>query len=106
VINHDGQIAPLIDNKKVLMVLHLEPHFSEYLKRGIPAPAQVIIDGRNSNTALLTLGYLRSIFADFNVDWSRQQGQRAPPLRHSRYVSGITKIFHLCGLSCRASSAC
>ena len=78
-IDHDEQIAPLIDNKDVLLVLHLGPRFSEYLKRGKSASAQVIIDGRNSNTALLTLGYLRTIFTDFNIEWSRQHGLRAPP---------------------------
>ncbi len=78
-IDHDEQIAPLINNREVLLVLHLGPRFSEYLKRGKPAPAQVIIDGRNSNTALLTLGYLRTIFTDFNIEWSRQHGLRGPP---------------------------
>ena len=78
-IDHDAQIAPLIDNKDALMVLHLGPRFSEYLKRGKTAPVQLIIDGRNSNTAMLALGYLRSILTDFNIDWSRQHGRPAPP---------------------------
>lgn len=78
-IDHDGQIAPLINNRKVSMVLHLGPDFSSDLKRGMPTSAQVIIEGRNSNSALLTLGYMRSIIAEFNLDWARQQGQRGPP---------------------------
>jgi ABC-2 type transport system permease protein len=78
-VDHDGQIAPLIDNKDVLLVLHLGPRFSENLKRGEPAAAQLIIDGRNSNTALLALGYLRTIVTDFNIEWSRQHGLRGPP---------------------------
>jgi len=79
VIEHDGQIAALIDNKDVLLVLHLGPRFSEHLKRGKSVPAQIIIDGRNSNTALLALGYLRGILTDFNLEWSRQHGLRGPP---------------------------
>ena len=78
-LDHDAQIAPLIDNKDALMVLHLGPRFSEYLKRGKTAPVQLIIDGRNSNTAMLALGYLRSILTDFNIDWSRQHGRPGPP---------------------------
>jgi ABC-2 type transport system permease protein len=78
-IEHDAQIAPLIDNKDALMVLRLGQRFSERLKRGTTAPVQVIIDGRNSNTALLALGYVRSIVTDFNFDWSRQHGLRGPP---------------------------
>jgi len=79
-IDHDARIAPLIDNKDALMVLHLGPQFSENLKRGKTAQVQLIIDGRNSNTALLTLGYLRTILASFNEDWSRQQGRPGPPV--------------------------
>ena len=78
-IDHDGQIAPLIDNREALMVLHLGPRFSEHLKRGKPAPAQVIIDGRNSNTALLVLGYLRTIITDFNIAWAHEHGTPPPP---------------------------
>ena len=78
-LDHDAQIAPLIDNKDALMVLQLGPRFSAYLKRGKSAPVQVIIDGRNSNTALLALGYLRTIVTDFNTDWSRQHGRPGPP---------------------------
>jgi len=78
-LDYDAQVAPLIDNKRALMVLHIGPQFSEQLKRGKTAPVQVIIDGRNSNTALLALGYLRIILSDFNIDWSRQQGLPGPP---------------------------
>jgi len=78
-VGQDAQIAPLIDNKKALMVLHLGPRFSADVKRGKTAHLQVIIDGRNSNTALLALGYLRSIVTDFNLDWSRQHGGSGPP---------------------------
>ena len=78
-VDHDAQIAPLIDNKDVLMVLHLGPRFSDDIKRGITAPVQVIIDGRNSNTALLTLGYLRTIFTDFNYEQARKLGLPAVP---------------------------
>jgi len=78
-LDHDAQIAPLIDNKDVLMVLHLGPQFSETLMRGKTASVQLIIDGRNSNTALLALGYLRTILTDFNIDWSRQHGRPGPP---------------------------
>ena len=78
-LDHDAQVAPLIDDKDALMVLHLGPRFSADLKRGETAHVQLILDGRNSNTALLALGYLRSILTDFNIDWSRQHGRPPPP---------------------------
>jgi ABC-2 type transport system permease protein len=73
-IGSDQEIAPLIDNREVLLVVHIGPQFSQYLKDGRKAPVQLILDGRNSNTALLALGYLRTIVTDFNQSWTRQQG--------------------------------
>jgi ABC-2 type transport system permease protein len=78
-LDHEGQIEPLINNKEVLMVLHLGPRFSADLYSGRSAEAQVIIDGRNSNTALLLLGYLRRIVSDFNQQWAEDEGRPTPP---------------------------
>jgi len=78
-IDHDGQIAPLIDNKAVLGVVHIGPHFSAGLLGGRSPRVQVIIDGRNSNTAQLVQGYLREIVRDFNLAWARRSGRPPPP---------------------------
>ena len=79
VVENEAQIAPLIDNKDVLAVLHIQRGFSADLYQGRTARMQLIIDGRNSNTALLVQGYLRTIISDFNLDWSRRHGQPPPP---------------------------
>jgi len=78
-IDNDAQITPLIDDLDVLVVLRLGQRFSADLYRGRPARVQLIIDGRNSNTALLVQGYLRSIVQEFNLDWARRHGQPPPP---------------------------
>ena len=78
-IQRDDRIAPLIDNKKVLVVLHIGPHFSAELLKGRTAQVQAIIDGRNSNTALLVQGYLRSMVSEFNQGWPERTGRWAPP---------------------------
>ncbi|HEB78198.1 MAG TPA: ABC transporter permease [Methylothermaceae bacterium] len=66
-IHHDREIAPLIDRREVLFVIHLGPRFSEKIARDEIAPVQILIDGRNSNTALIILGYLRDILINFNI---------------------------------------
>ena len=74
VIAHDEQIAPLVDGKKVLLVLHISPQFSRELLGGRAGPVQVIIDGRNSNTAAILLSYVNTIIASFNQDWLARTG--------------------------------
>jgi ABC-2 type transport system permease protein len=63
----------------VLLVLHIDARFSRDLLAGKPARLQVIVDGRNSNTALIAIGYLREIVARFNREWAGERGQPAPP---------------------------
>ncbi len=78
-VERDAEIAPLIDGRKALMILHIGPRFSANIERGEPAPLQVIVDGRNSNTAMLALNYVRSIVLEFNRKWSTHKGMAGPP---------------------------
>ena len=78
-IANEDEIAPLIDSKRVLMVVHAGPHFSADLLSGRPAPLQVIVDGRNSNTAMLTINDARGIIDDFNREWAASHGGNLPP---------------------------
>jgi ABC-2 type transport system permease protein len=80
-LDHEGQIAPLVDAKQVLMVLHFEPHFSRDLQLGRPARLQLIVDGRNSNTASILVGYVRNIVIAFNDDWAETHGLPDSPAR-------------------------
>ena len=80
-LDHEGQIAQLINNKQVLMILHFGPHFSRDLLLGRPSRLQLVIDGRNSNTASVLVGYVRNIVIDFNQDWAEIHGQPVAPAR-------------------------
>jgi len=80
-ITHDEEIAPLIDDQDVLLVVHIGPDFTRDLLRGKGAKVQVIIDGRNSNTAMIALNYVQSIVNRFSRDWAAQHGMRGPPAR-------------------------
>jgi len=80
-IDSDAGIAPLIDDRKVLLVIRLGQRFSADLQRGDPAPLQLVIDGRNSNTAMTALNYLRGVVLDFNREWQREHGLTGPPVK-------------------------
>jgi drug efflux transport system permease protein len=74
VLTREADIAPQVDGKRVLMVLRIGPQFSRELLAGRSGPVQVIIDGRNSNTAAILLNYVNTIVGAFNADWQRRSG--------------------------------
>jgi ABC-2 type transport system permease protein len=78
-IMREGEIAPLMDSKEVLMVVHVGPHFSAKLLSGDTAPLQVIIDGRNSNTAMLAINDASILVNNFNRDWASSHNGQVPP---------------------------
>ncbi len=78
-IQHDAEIAPLIDNKNVLLVLHIHPQFSADITRGKSGQVQLILDGRNSNTAMIALNYISNIILQFNQQWARDKQVQGPP---------------------------
>ncbi|MGE5337267.1 MAG: ABC transporter permease [Gemmatimonadota bacterium] len=79
IIASDREIAPLVDSQRVMVVLHFGPQFTRDLMIGKPAPLQVIVDGRNSNSALIALNYVRSIVNGFNADWIAARNLPQPP---------------------------
>jgi ABC-2 type transport system permease protein len=78
-LTHESEIAPLIDGKQVLMVVHVDPDFSAHLLAGQPAPLQIVVDGRNSNTAMLALNDVSVIVDNFNRKWAAGHGGSLPP---------------------------
>ncbi len=70
------EIQTVIDEQKALLVVHIPSDFQTRLAQGDPAPIQVILDGRNSNTAGSAAAGLANIVVDFN----RDRGLATPPL--------------------------
>jgi len=56
-----------IDNQDVLAVLHFDETFSRDINAGRPAQVQLLLDGRRSNAAQITTGYLSEITADLTA---------------------------------------
>jgi len=78
-IRSDREIGSLIDSRDVVAVLRIGPTFSRDLDRGVTATAQFLVDGRNSNTALILLNYANTVVADFNRYWLATHGAVGPP---------------------------
>ncbi len=82
-LSSDRQIETAINNQTARLVVHIGPTFSRDIHNGIPATVQVILDGRNSNVALIALGYIGAIVAQYNQDMAagRPSGATAGGIR-------------------------
>jgi ABC-2 type transport system permease protein len=78
-IVHDQKgLEQAIDNKSALMAIDIGPNFSSDLERGRTTHVQLILDGRDSNTAGLATGYAQSIVATFNGAQIAEHGGSPP----------------------------
>jgi ABC-2 type transport system permease protein len=66
-ISGNADTRRLLDRGKVRVVLNIEHGFSERLRRGDAAQLQVLLDGSDSNTAGIILGYLARLAIDYNT---------------------------------------
>jgi ABC-2 type transport system permease protein len=78
-LTHSDEMVDSLDRGKVAVVLHIQPGFSEDLRKGQTARLQVLVDGTNSNTALIASGYVNQIAQGFALDYQRDRMQRASP---------------------------
>jgi len=80
-IDSEDQIARLIDERDVMLVIRIAPRFTADLVSGGSGRVQVLIDGRNSNTAQVVQSYASQIVNRFNDQWSQRHGRESLPVR-------------------------
>jgi len=80
------EISETIDASDAAVALVIHAGFAELLRKGQAAPLQVIVDGTNSNTALIALGYVNAIAAGFAQDYQTDLMQRIQGVRGTRQV--------------------
>ena len=67
-VGHQDQARDLIDRGKVTFALHLPWDFAKNLQAGKPAAVQLLIDGTDSNAALIVGRYANTILNDYSVE--------------------------------------
>ncbi len=72
-----AQIPDVISKKHALVVLHIGPSFERDMLAGAMPAVQVLVDGRNSNTAATAAGYVSAVVERFNERWRSERG--GPP---------------------------
>jgi ABC-2 type transport system permease protein len=79
VLQNESQIESLLDHRRVVLVLQIQPGFAELLRKGQTAPVQAVLDGTDSNTALIAVGYINQIANRFAADYQLQLADRMKP---------------------------
>ncbi len=79
ILQNESQIAPLIDRRRVVLVLQIQPGFAELLRKGRTAPVQAILDATDSNSALIAVGYINQIATRYAQDYQLQLADRLRP---------------------------
>jgi ABC-2 type transport system permease protein len=73
------EVTGLIDRGDVTIAIQVRAGFAANLRKGQTALVQVIVDGTNSNTAMIALGYVSQIAAGFARDCQQDRMARAAP---------------------------
>lgn len=76
-IDSPGALRSAIESQAVIAAIQLGPTFSRDIEAGIPADAQIILDGRKSNASQIVAGYLSQIINGLAME--TPAGRRAAP---------------------------
>ncbi len=79
ILRDDRDIPRTIGRSDIAMALKIEPGFAELLRKGQTAHLQVILDGTDSNTALIALGYVNQIATTYAQDYAHDRLERLMP---------------------------
>jgi len=80
------ELEQAVDSGEALLGLVIPADFAARIERGEFAPAQLLVDGSDSNTASLAIGYAEAVALDYSREVALQQIRRAggqllpPPL--------------------------
>jgi len=70
------QVQDAVESSTAQVGIVVPQGFSELLRKGQSAPLQVLVDGTNSNTALIALGYVGEISGAFGQPYAQDLAQR------------------------------
>ena len=69
-------VQDAIERSDAQVGIVVPPGFAELLRKGQTSPVQILVDGTNSNTALIALGYVGQIAGSFGQDYALDLAQR------------------------------
>lgn len=73
-VHSQKELAAAINDQSALLAIDIGPDFTRQLERGQSTHIQLILDGRDSNTAAMASGYAQTIVRTFNRSWIAKHG--------------------------------
>jgi ABC-2 type transport system permease protein len=70
------QVQRLVESSEAQVGIVVPPGFAELLRKGQSAQIQMLVDGTNSNTALIALGYASTITGTYGQIYAQDLAQR------------------------------
>jgi len=89
----EKEIKRLIDKGRVKMGLVIPWDFSKTVKAGKKAPVQILLDGTDSNTANIILGYVQAITRQYTQEKTFLKVERMGRERLDLPIEGRTRIW-------------
>jgi ABC-2 type transport system permease protein len=80
-LDREADLKTYIDERRALVAVQIPQDFERRLLVDPPIDVQLVVDGRNSNTAATAAGYVGTIIERFNADWRATYGQAGPPVQ-------------------------
>jgi ABC-2 type transport system permease protein len=62
-----SELQKLIDTNKALLAMVIPKDFSKFIRSNQPAPVQLLVDGSDSSTATIAMGYADAVVMQYNV---------------------------------------
>jgi len=77
-LDNENQVAQMIRTRKVQLALSINTDFAKKLMQNKPTNLQVLLDGRQTNTASISNGYVASIVAQYEAEQYPQRLKNTP----------------------------
>ncbi len=92
-LDHEKQLKSLIDEGKVKAGVVIPKDFSKTIKSGKKASVQILLDGSDSNTANIILGYVQAITQSYNEEKTLLKANRMGLTRLNLPLEGRMRIW-------------
>lgn len=74
VLHSDHEVRDTLEDQKALLVVRFPQDFSRRLASGDPAPLQVLLDGRRSNSSQIAFSYVQDIVQNYLEETAAARG--------------------------------